>query len=222
MSGASPRGEHPRDQAESEFTPLLRRLWARAPEVLAVAFVDGEGECIDYCSSLDPFEAKVAGAQMLVVLADVDRRVAALGGGRSRQLVVSAGDRDLVVRRVSDDHAVVAVTASGGDGVRAVLEGLEELVSALRHEGRIERPRWDELRRALHVQLRAAVGWPYAPLAIVERGRRVRVTEVLGRWVEGAPGAPTAVECFRVRTGEGEELTLVHDPVEDAWLRRHS
>lgn len=220
MSPEAGRVEHDRDQAESEFTPLLRRAWARAPEVLAVAFVDQEGECIDYCSALEPFDAKVAAAHMTVVMAEVERGIGALGGGRTRQLVVQASERDLLVRRVSDEHAVVAVTVSGGAGVRAVLDGLEELVSALRHEGRIERPHWDRLRRALHVQLRAAVGWPYAPLAIVERGRRVPVTEVLGRWTEGSPGAADAVECFRVRTGDGEELTLVHDPIEDAWLRR--
>ena len=36
------------------------------PAGLAVAFVDLEGECVDYCSAVDPFDAKVAAAQLLV------------------------------------------------------------------------------------------------------------------------------------------------------------
>lgn len=212
--------EHARDQVESEFTAILRRLWASAPEVLAVAFIDSEGECVDYCSSLDPFDAKVTAAHLRVVMADVERRFAALGAGEASHLVLEADRRDLLVRRVSEEYALVAVTEPGGATRPAVLEELEQVVVAVRQEGRIGRPSWDPVRGGLEVQLRAAVGWPYAPLAIVERGRRLQVTEVLGRWLETLPGGRRAVECFRVRTSSGEESTLAYDPEQDAWVRR--
>ena len=63
--GASWAREGARDQAESAFTEILRRLLHRMKGILAVAFVDGAGECVDYCSALDPFDTKVVAAQLL-------------------------------------------------------------------------------------------------------------------------------------------------------------
>ncbi|HJK99086.1 MAG TPA: hypothetical protein RMF84_17820 [Polyangiaceae bacterium LLY-WYZ-14_1] len=228
MTGPSPssppaslRREAPRDQAESEFTPILRRLWARDETVLAVAFVDQEGECIDYCSSLDPFDAKIAGAHMLVVVAETAERLRALDGGETQRVSLLGDEREILVRRLSEDYALVVVAAPSTNHRQALHEGIEEAASALRQEAKIERPAWDLTAHSLHVQLRAAVGWPYAPLSYLERGRRVRVTEVLGRWVEAGGGSDgSTIEGFRVRTAMGEELTLVYDPDQDAWIRR--
>src|SRR4051812_38568136 len=60
----APRAEAARDQGESAFTPILRRCFQDVPRLLAAVFVDAEGECIDYVSAIDPFEAKVAAAHM--------------------------------------------------------------------------------------------------------------------------------------------------------------
>jgi len=215
------RTETTRDQAESEFTGILRRLWGWDRSVLAVAFVDQEGECVDYCASIDPFDAKIAGAHMLVVLSDVADRLRDLGMGEAQRLVVVGDEREIIVRRVDADYALIVLAQPELDPRRALQEGIEEAVSALRQEAKLERPAWDLATHALHVQLRAAVGWPYAPLSYVDRGRRIRVTEVLGRWLERGEGADGGeVECFRVRTSRGEELTLAYDPDQDAWIRR--
>ena len=104
--------EAERDQMESAFTPILRQGVERiAPSVLALAFVDHEGECIDYVSSLDPFEAKVCAAHALVLVdglraareqarprrsgAAVDRRqqARAVGAARERRLLAGRGAR---------------------------------------------------------------------------------------------------------------------------------
>jgi hypothetical protein len=42
---------------------------------------------------------------------------------------------------------------------------------------------------------------------------------VLGRWTE-ALEAGDEIVCFRVRTEEGQELTLVHEPRSDVWQLR--
>ena len=60
--------EAKRDLLETSFTPILRRIWSAMESVLAAVFVDLEGECIDYVSSLDPFEAKVSGAHAFVLV----------------------------------------------------------------------------------------------------------------------------------------------------------
>ncbi len=213
----SPR-ESPRDQDSSDFTPILRRLLHTSQSVLAVVFVDWEGECVDYCSSLPPFDAKVAGAHMLVVMADIAARASRLGGV-TRMLHVVGDSRELVARRVSDDYLLTVVVEEGG-AVRRVLEAVERAVAEIRDEARLSTPSWDPVEIGLSVELRRAVGWPYAPAAFSEHGKRVEVAHVIGRWTEGAPSTGGDLVCFRVRTVSGEELTLAHDPVTDRWMRR--
>jgi hypothetical protein len=72
----------------------------------------------------------------------------------------------------------------------------------------------------LEVIVRAAVGWPYAPAAFSQEGVRVVVSDVLGRWTEPGGSLGDELVCFRVRTADGQELTLVHDPAGNGWLAR--
>ena len=57
-----------RDMELSEFTHILQRFWTAIPTALVAAFVDLEGECIDYVSCLEPFEAKVHAAQIMAIV----------------------------------------------------------------------------------------------------------------------------------------------------------
>jgi hypothetical protein len=81
-------------------------------------------------------------------------------------------------------------------------------------------PTWDPAPRSLEVIVRGAVGWPYAPAAFSQEGVRVFISDVLGRWTEDGGAQGDELVCFRVRTEEGQELTLVHDPAGDGWLVR--
>ena len=208
--------EAPRDQGESAFTPILRRLLYRTTGVLAVAFVDQEGECVDYCSALDPFDAKIAGAQMLVTMTELAERMAGLQAGQSWEAHVHADERDLVARRVSDEYLLVVVLKPRAF-TRRLLGGIEHAVTELRQEAAIPRPDWEPVRDSVRVETRDAVGWPYAPAAYFDAGRRIGVDDVLGRWMEGT--GRTSRVYFRVRTDEGEEVTLVHDRGLDRWQR---
>lgn len=208
--------ESPRDQDESAFTPILRRLLYRTTGVLAVSFVDQQGECVDYCSSLDPFEAKVAGAQMQVTMSELERRMRSVGAGQSWQAHVHASGRDLVARRVSEDYLLVVVLKPRAF-TRRLMGGVDHAVAELRREASIPHPSWEPVLDSVRVETRDAVGWPYAPAAYFEGDHRVGVEHVLGRWMEGA-GRKSRV-FFRVRTDDGEELTLVHDRGLDRWER---
>lgn len=217
MTRRPPEAE--RDQLESAFTPILRRLWEASPAVLAAAFVDAEGECIDYVSSIAPFEAKVCGAHARVLMDDLSERGHKLGLRESVVLTLVASERELWSRRVTDEYLLVAVVLAGVEH-----EGMDELLAATGRQFRDEvgaaTPAWEPSRPTLEVVVRAAVGWPYAPAAFSQEGIRVRISDVLGRWIESRDGTSEELVCFRVRTEEGQELTLVHDPDADGWQAR--
>lgn len=208
--------ESPRDQTESAFTPILRRLLHRTTGVLAVCFVDDEGETVDYCAALPPYDVKVNGAQMRVVMGNLGPRMQHAGGGESWLLHVSAGDRDLLARRLSDEYTLIVLTKPRGV-TRRLLAGIEQAVGELRREAGIAVPQWEPAVFTIGVEVREAIGWPYAPAAFLDEGRRIVIADVLGRWTEGT--GPRARVCFRVRTDDGEELTLVHDREIDRWER---
>ncbi|MGE0787083.1 MAG: hypothetical protein AB7S26_15525 [Sandaracinaceae bacterium] len=207
--------EAARDLDESAFTPILRRLLYRGRGVLMVCFVDFEGECVDYCSTLPPYDAKVAGAQMLVTLSEVAARMHKLGGGETYSMTIHAAPRELVVRRVSAEYMLV-VTLRRGSLTRRLRGGIEHAVIELRREAAIDVPSWDPVMDSVRVDVRAAIGWSYAPEAFfADDGSRQEIEIVLGRWFDRGRSRV----CFRVRTVQGEELTLIHDRAVDRWER---
>lgn len=209
-----------RDLDQSAFTPILRRLLRITPAVLGAAFVDYDGECIDYCSAVDPFDTKVAGAHMQMVAVDLGPRFAGLGWGAPQLLHLVADVRELLVARVSPEYSLVVVVTAGAV-VRAVLEGLDRAVRELRVEAGVVPVTANEADPdALDVATRAAKGWAYAPASYVQRGVRVDIAAVLGRWLEGGLVTGGDLVCFRVRTKAGQELTLAHDADTDRWSIR--
>lgn len=207
-----------RDQSETTFTPMLRRAYEATPSALAFAFVDQEGECIDYVSAIDPFEIKVCAAHAFVLIDALHGRQAKLRMKHPFALEIATDSRYLWARRMCADYVAVAVVAPDAD--RTKLEGiLAELSREFRGEAGIETPPWDA-SRGIEVVIRSAVGWAYAPAAFNEGGLRVAVSDVLGRWTEPGGVNGDEVVCFRVRTQEGQELTLVHDPGVDGWQVR--
>ena len=211
------REETERDQVESSFTRPLRRTLQCHNSVLAVLFVDAEGECVDYCSCIDPFEAKVAGAQMQVSVGEVRRFARRIGGGRSALTQVVGQERCFVIREIGEGYSVVVVIR-GRLIDQAILVATERCVSVLRREAGLATPSWDPAG-TLEVMTRDAVGWDYAPLGYVEHGVVHQVHDVLGRWEEEGGISAGSLVCFRVRNEAGDELTLAYDDAENAWLR---
>jgi predicted regulator of Ras-like GTPase activity (Roadblock/LC7/MglB family) len=208
-----------RDQVESAFTPILRRLWLEFDQVLAVAFVDTEGECIDYVCSIEPYDAKVVAAHARVLADNLEHRHPNLPGGRAVTLEVLAETRELWARRISDEYLLVALTEPGIERTTLHLS-LVRAGREFRHEVGMAAPEW-EPAEGVEVSVREAVGWKYAPQSMRENGVQMMITEVIGRWQEPRQGVSgDDLVCFRVRTEAGQEFTLVHDPDRDGWQSR--
>jgi len=214
----APRTEAARDQTETAFTAILRHIFAAVPALLSAVFVDVEGECIDYVAAIDPYEAKVCAAHMHMLLETLRRTRLAPQIGDSYALELVTSEREIWVRRVGDDYVLVALLTRGFDR--------SELADALTRAGRefraevgIEPHAW-EGRERLSVRLRASPGWSYAPEGFSVDGDRHAIAAVLGRWTEQARSDAPQFVCFRVRTQEGQELTLAHDEHTEDWLLR--
>lgn len=219
MTGSSKPPEATRDQEATGFTPILRRVWSSTPAVVAVAFADMMGECIDYVSSLDPFDAKVSAAHALIVISRLLESGDKLGGGAPVMLEIAADEREIWARRVSEEYVLVVVTEAGADRT-LVRHAILRAVIALRDEGGISIPTWDLPLSVLQVEVRNAVGWEYAPSAYHQNGARVPIAAVIGRWLDQPDADAVQIVCFRVRNDRNEELTLVHDPISDEWQLR--
>ncbi|HKP57788.1 MAG TPA: hypothetical protein VJV78_13745 [Polyangiales bacterium] len=213
------RQEAPRDQAESAFTAILRRLWEQLPSLLAAAFVDVEGECIDYVSRIDPFEAKVSAAHLHMLLGSLAHSWAKLGKGAAFGLEIDGSAREACVRRVADDYVLVVVLTAGTEPMQRD-DAISLACAEFRQEVGLPAPTWEAGFRRLSVRVRPATGWNYAPQGFSDGGVRVMITDVIGRWTEPGGADGEDLVCFRVRTAEGRELTLVHDPDGAGWVAR--
>jgi hypothetical protein len=207
-----------RDRPESPFSRILAGFVEMQPVVLSATFVDGEGECIDYASRLDPYEAQVIGAQLQVVSAELAARLRALQGGDLILWVLEAELRDFVVRRVTDEHSVAVALTHHGLSAR-LLRAVAVLAEALRRESGLGVPAWDPLAVPFEVQVRPSSGWGYAPCTLRVGAAASQPLEVLGRWIERGSISAEDVVCFRVRAKD-QELTLAHDRSLDRWYRR--
>ncbi|MBK8173550.1 MAG: hypothetical protein IPK60_24880 [Sandaracinaceae bacterium] len=207
--------EFARLESESGFTPILRELFRSSRHIISVTFVDSQSECIDYCSSLAPYDAKIAGAQLLITLSGIQDEEQRLRHGETFLVHISGDTKELVVCRVGPEH-VLAVVLEPESAAPDFFDSLERAIRDLRIESGLERRTAIE---ALLVGVRRARGWPYAPTSFMEDGIAVDIVGVLGRWVERAADGAELV-CFRVRAKGGEELTLVHAPEAGGWTRR--
>ena len=207
-----------RDRPESPFARILAGFVEVHAAVLSAVFVDREGECIDYASRIDPFEAQVIGAQLALVSADLVQRFGRLQAGAVIVWVIEAEEREFVVRRVTDEHTVAVALTVRGVSAR-VLRAMSVLAEALRREGALPVPAWDPWGEPFEVTVRPSAGWGYAPCMLAVGQAETQLLEVLGRWTEHGAISADEVTCFRVRCGD-QELTLAHDRSLDHWYRR--
>jgi hypothetical protein len=217
-----PRAEAERDQVESTFTGILRRVFEAIPALVAVVFVDLDGECIDYVAAIQPYDAKVVAAHMHMLLKHMrgDRLASELGETFAFELV--SAQREVWVRQFCDEYTLVVLLDPGFDASE-LRDAIAIAGREFREEVGLAAPAWEGQER-LSVRLRASPGWNYAPAGFSLGGARYGIAAVLGRWTEPVrpgEGEPTRV-CFRVRTQHGEELTLAHDEHTEAWSVRES
>jgi len=211
--------EAPRDQLEGPLTVLLRQLLLVSPQVLSAVLVDGDGETVDYCSQVDPYEAKVSGAMLSLALMQVRRFAEATDIGEVATLEVHGSEHDLAARNLGEGYSVAIVTEPGGCD-QDVMTTMSRVGAAICEEAGLPAPTWDSEEPGLRVETREAVGWPFAPVSFAWGDRHpIRIVDVLGRWEEHGGLAGSQLTCFRVRLEDGQEETLAYDEVEDLWMR---
>ncbi len=213
---ASFRVEAERDRPDTSFTPILRHLWRQDPAIEHVVFVDHEGECVDYCTGEDPYEAQVTGAQLCITLALFSNFSDKIEGGRVSSFELRASKHDHLIRQIGDGYVLV-VTVNGSID-QGLIADVEDAVEALRSEAGLPAPAWEPGERGLKVDVRPAVGWDYAPSGFSLEERRETIQAVLGRWEEVGALAQDRIVCFRVLTESGAEVTLAYDPEERRWM----
>ena len=207
-----------RDRPDSAFSHILNRFVQVHLEVLAAVVVDCDGECVDYASVIDPYEAKVFGAALLGTTAEITAATRRMGAGSPIQWIVEAAHYDLLVRRLSDDLALVVVLKSRGLNGH-VLAAMNTLSDALRHEAGVTAATWDPSSVPFRVQTRLGPHGEELPACVYDGGVAQAVLAVLARWTERGVISAADRTCFRVRVAKGE-LTLVFEPVLKQWHRR--
>lgn len=196
----------PRSQTASAFTGLLQDLQSGCPGCRAVAFVDREGETVDFTGSGDEFDIKVAAAHWRIILQEVD----ALPPGPARRLVVDNARRSYVIEALPEGYALVLVFAR-----RAAFHVSERALGAC--------------LRALCREAGFSATRPVATWAPVEvyprhpRRRRPEWAHIGGSWqavdVLGVlMGLRPSERGYRVRLSGGAEVTLVREPLGHWWV----
>ncbi len=135
--------EAPRDLDTTAFTEILRRLWRAYDGIVAAVFVDSEGESIDYCSSIDPFEAKIAAATFMSIMQESILVSENLALGTGVVLTIRCEQREFFIQRVSPDYLLVVVAGSEVPDA-ALRKAMDVTSEELRAEADIETPSWDK------------------------------------------------------------------------------
>jgi hypothetical protein len=195
-----------RDQEASPFSAILWRL-CEGCGAHAAAFVDKEGETVDYAGRISPYEIRVAAAELRLVLSFT----------HTAQVPDFSAVNDIRIRTGLRSYAIIAL----GDGYAIVVE-------LVRHSSWVSRRAVAQATRELeHEAGITSVLRPGMP-----RWSRVRVrasTDSLRRpeavWLEGAWQALIVLGRYRstdlarrergylARSNNGAEFSLVREPL---------
>jgi predicted regulator of Ras-like GTPase activity (Roadblock/LC7/MglB family) len=196
----------------SPFAVILEELVARIPGALAAVVVDAEGECVDYTGRADPFDLRVAGAHLQLVLGDAVRRLAKLG--TMRGLLIRARRRSLLVHALPESYVMVVLLTrrAGFAPSRRALDLCERALSAEAGWTLGDRPHWYPVRVECRGKkpIRLAEELARQPTRGSPRmgtAPRMRPVEVLGALV----GLDPRERGYRVRLNTGAELTVVRE-----------
>ncbi|HEU4413108.1 MAG TPA: hypothetical protein VFS43_48145 [Polyangiaceae bacterium] len=196
----------PRAQGPSAFTTFLQDLQSGCPGCRSVAFVDREGEAVDYAGRGDEFDIKVAAAHWRIILEEAG----ALPGGIARRIIIDNSRRSYVIERLPEGYALVLI-CSGRAAFQVSERALSACVRGLCREAgfQTERP----IATWVPVEV-----YPRHP-----RRRRPEWAHVDGGWqavdVLGVlMGLRPSERGYRVRLAGGAEVTLVREPLGHWWM----
>jgi len=194
----------PRDQNLSPFGVILARL-CDALGAHGAVLVDQEGEAVDYAGTTQPFDLKVGGAELRLLINCFGASF--FGGSADCELVLKSRKKSFAAFALDDGYALVVRLPLGAfhTSRRAVSEAVRDLCeeAGWRVPASFAKDRW------VRVDVRVCSGAPRRPEALWIDGRWHAV-EVLGRWVDQQQ-LLAREDGYRVRLGNGSELTLVRE-----------
>ncbi len=198
-----------RDQSDSPFSAILARLCDDSG-ALAAAFVDAEGETVDYAGLLTPYEIKVAAAEWRIVLAVV-QTAKVPGFHQVSELVVRAAGRTFAIVALPDGYAIALCLPRRGFTLsrRAVAQGMRELA----HEAGLDLPQSRSQSTWARVRVRTPPGAP----RVQRRPDAVWLNEawspltILGRYQ--ARDLSRSERGYLARLASGAEVFLVREPL---------
>ncbi len=211
MTATKGLGGLARDFDTTAFSRHLDALVLAIPEALCAVFVDGEGETVDLASRLDPFDARVAGAEMSIVLHGLRMTREKLGEGVVIELRIEGSQRSILVRHVSRGYDLVVLLAAAAVSAQSA-ELTAGTALALVLEAGLKPPPTTPVLRAVE-QRPSRIGF-LVPSSFEENGVRRRIAVILGHRDEGDGNVR-----FLVRLEDGEELVVLHDRAAATWVR---
>lgn len=195
-----------RDQEASPFSAILWRL-CEGCSAHAAAFVDKEGETVDYAGRISPYEIRVAAAELRLVLA-FTRTAEVPGFQLVNEIRIRTGRRSYAIIGLGDGYAIVLelVRHSFSLSPRALLQAKRELEAEAGIES-VLRPGGTSW---LRVKVRASTLDARRPEAVWLDGAWQTVT-VLGRYRTG--DLARRERGYLTRLPSGAEFSLVREPL---------
>lgn len=209
-----------RDQAPSAFSSLLTRF-CQASDCKAAALVDREGETVDYAGQSNPYEIRVAAAELRLVLAQIAALETRHPPSQSGvcEVFIRAKRRSFSLFAMTDGYALVVQLSRYAFGVsrRALAQVAEELhreaglhLLANSQKPPTQYPRQPLSPRWTAVETRVQSGDTKRPQEICVDGVWQPV-EIVGR-IEPARFRTREVG-YVARVGNGREIFLVREPL---------
>jgi predicted regulator of Ras-like GTPase activity (Roadblock/LC7/MglB family) len=116
------------------FHYLLTNLLVDVPGAQGAAFLDAEGEAVDFVSrGATPYELKLEGAYHGLFLRRARKLVEIAGGGGLRRLVINGSAMDVMSRALRGDYYLVVILEPGSP-VNAANAAIDRVVEALDRE----------------------------------------------------------------------------------------
>lgn len=206
-----------RDANESAFAAILHQLLRGLPGAYAAAFVDEEGECVEYVGAVDPFHIKVAGAHFRVTLESLNETRTL---GRPSWFLVRGSRESALVMRIADLYALVVLFTRGG-GFSQTPRALAAALRQISDEGafKYEGERWYPARFTLD-SLGRPTTWHRrdtgAGTGLRARGghdeERATPVEIVGTIM----GLGRGERGYRLRLPSGAEVTAIRE-VSRVW-----
>lgn len=192
---------HARDMDASPFARILVQLLTRLPGAFAAALVDAEGETVDYAGECEPFEIKVAAAELRLLL----QHATPAEGDAARSIAVRAARRSLLIRALPDGYALTVLFRRAAGFTRST-----RAFVACEHDLATE-ANWTPPSSAR---------WFAVDVQRDARGRPVSIGSVSLEILGVIVGLGPFLRGYRVRTSTGAELMLVREPG-NAWYTDH-